>query len=141
MSYRQHYAVLFDRLEDEFGRLEPETITGIIGFSAGGPVSMCKLTQAALFVTCELSMYDEQKPSSDGIRFELFSKDDLNEKQAQTILTALGAFSMDAQLGNNHTVDVSVAEASVDVIKLELYSTSEIDSHRYGLYRVRPHRP
>src|SRR5262249_9128945 len=37
------------------------------------------------------------------------------------------------QLGNNHTVDVSVAEAGVNVVMLELYSNTKIGDRAYGL--------
>jgi len=47
---------------------------------------------------------------------------------------------MEAQLGNNHTVDVSVVGAGVNVVMLELFSTTKIEGRAYGLYRVRPHR-
>ena len=140
MSHQQYYAALFARLEEEFGKLEPETITGVIGFSVGGPVSLCQQRRSGLFVTCELSVYDEQKVSSEGIKFEPFSKDDFDEREARSILTGLGALSMEAQLGNNHTVDVSIAEAGVNVVKLELFSNTKIEGRAYGLYRVRPHR-
>jgi hypothetical protein len=42
MAYERDYSNLFQALEDAFGKLDTDTITAIIGFSAGGPVSMCK---------------------------------------------------------------------------------------------------
>jgi hypothetical protein len=38
MGYQQHYAKLFEQLEDEYGELDKDTIAAIIGFSTGGPV-------------------------------------------------------------------------------------------------------
>jgi hypothetical protein len=139
MAYEHNYSKLFERLEDEYGKLDADTITWAIGFSAGGPVSMCERKAARLFVTCELSVYDEQKVSTDGLRFEFFSKDDFDEEQACTVFTALGRLSMEAQLGHNHTVDLSqIAEARTGVVRLHLFSKATIDGGEYGLYWVRP---
>ncbi len=139
MSYDQHYKSLFADLEKEFGTLDAETVVATIGFSAGGPVNLCRRLEAKLFVTCELSVYDKQKTSMDGIKFELFSKDDFDETTARAVFTAIGNLSMHAQLGHRHTVDVTIAETSVNIVMLELFSTTDIDGQQFGLYRVRPH--
>jgi len=139
MAYEQHYSNLFEQLEDAYGKLDTDTITAIIGFSAGGPVSMRERKAARLFVTCELSVYEEQLTSTDGLKFELFSKDDFDEEQAHAIFTALGALSMEAHLGNNHTVDLSqIAKARTRVVRLHLFSKATIQGAEYGLYQVRP---
>ena len=139
MAYEQHYSNLFEQLEDAYGKLDTDTITAIIGFSAGGPVSMCERKAARLFVTCELSVYEEQLTSTDGLKFELFSKDDFDEEQAHAIFTALGRQSMEAHLGNNHSVDLSqIAKARSRVIRLHLFSKATIEGVAYGLYQVRP---
>ena len=139
MAYEQHYSNLFQALEDAYGKLDTDTITAIIGFSAGGPVSMCKRKAALLFVTCELSVYEEQQTSTDGLKFELFSKDDFDQEQAHAIFTALGRLSTEAQLGNDHTVDLSpIAQARTHVVSLNLFSKATIEGAEYGLYRVRP---
>jgi len=138
MGYQQHYARLFDQLEDEYGKLDAHTITAIVGFSAGGPVSMRARNTARLFVTCELSVYEEQQTSTDGLRFEFFSKDEFAEEQARAIFTALGNLAMEAQLGNNHTIDVSqIAEGGTNVVGLHLFSRVTFEDREYGLYRVR----
>lgn len=139
MPYQQHYAKLFEQLQRQFGELDSDTITAIIGFSAGGPVSMLERKAAKLFATCELSIYEEQRLSTDGVKFELFCKDDFNQDQARTLFTALGALSMEAQLGDRHTVDAShVSGAGVEQVSLRLFSTAVIEGTRYGLYRVCP---
>jgi hypothetical protein len=139
MGYQQHYVTLFGALEAEYGALDGETITAVIGFSAGGPVSLCERRAARLFVTCELSLYEEQKTSTDGLRFELFCKDDFDEEQARALFTALGALSMEARLGDKHTVDASqIVKARTDVVRLTLFSRARIEGAEYGLYRVRP---
>jgi hypothetical protein len=40
MDYAHHYSRLFEQLEDQYGKLDADTITWVIGFSAGGPISM-----------------------------------------------------------------------------------------------------
>jgi hypothetical protein len=90
-------------------------------------------------VTCELSVYKEQLISTDGLKFELFSKDDFDEEQAHAIFTALGRQSMEVHLGNNYTVDLSqVAKASTHLVRLHLFSKATIKGAEYGLYQVRP---
>jgi hypothetical protein len=138
MADQQHYARLFERLEDEYGKLDPDTIFAIIGFAVGGPVNMCERKAQRLFVTCELSAYEEQQPSAEGLKFEFFCKDEFDEDQARAIFTALGALSMEATLGDDHTVDLSqIAKARVNVVRLHLFSRVTIEGAEYGLYRVR----
>jgi hypothetical protein len=137
MGYQQHYAKLFERLEAEYGALDPDTLTAIVGFSAGGPVSLCERKAARLFVTCELSLYQEQKTSTDGLKFELFCKDEFNEAQARSLFTGLGALSMEAQLGDKHTVDASeIMQGEIGIVRLNLFSRVMIEGMGYGLYRV-----
>jgi hypothetical protein len=139
MNYQQHYAKLFEQLEREYGKLDGNTITAVIGFSAGGPVSMCERKAAQLFATCELSVYEEQQTSTDGLKFELFSRDEFDEEQAHAVFTALGRLSMEAQLGNGHSVDVSsIARGRTSIVTLRLFSKTTIEEAQYGLYRVRP---
>jgi hypothetical protein len=141
MRYRQHYAKLFEVLESAYGKLDDATVTAVIGFSAGGPVSLRKREASQLFVTCELSVYEEQKLSADGIKFEFLSKDDFDQKQARVLFTALGRLSMEDELGNNHTIDVAqIALVSTDTVGLHLFSRVMIEGVAYGLYRVRPVR-
>jgi hypothetical protein len=139
MGYQQHYAKLFGQLEDEYGELDDYTITAIIGFTVGGPVSMRERRATRLFVTCELSVYEEQKSSTEGLKFKFSSKDDFDEEQAHAIFTALGKLSMEVQLGNNHTVDLTpIAKAKTNVVRLHLFSKATIEGAEYGLYRVCP---
>ena len=138
MSYQHHYAKLFEPLEAEYGKLDDATITAIIGFSEGGPVSIQTREASQLFVTCELSLYEGQKLSTDGIKFEFFSKDDFNEEQACVLFTALGELSMEARLGDNHTIDAThIAKTGISIVRLHLFSRVMIEGVPYGLYRVR----
>lgn len=141
MDYRDFYKKLFSSLEEEFGELDEETITSIIGFSAGGPVSLCKQSKSHLFITCELSCYPDQKYSTDGLKFELFSVGNFSEKWCRSVFTALGNLSMNAQLGSGHTIDISGVVEPDSVVKkvsLQFYSWLEYEEKRYGLYQVIP---
>lgn len=133
-----HYATLYAQLQREVGALGDETSTGIIGFSGGGPVSMVRVAGRPIYVTCELSLYPEQVPSSEGERYELLCRLPLTESQAQDLLTALGDLSMQAELGHGHTVDVSGlgAGAGLDRIALQHYSSCQVGGAAFGIYEV-----
>jgi len=138
MSAHAHYASLFAGLERDFGPVSTETLTGIIGFSAGGPVSMCRVGTGQVFVTCELSLTPEQKLSAQDLRYELLSRLPLSEPDTQDFLTSIGSLSLDARLGDRHTVDVSAVSPSSDIrkIRLKLHTSCEINGSRYGIYEV-----
>ena len=138
MSARTHYASLFANVERDFGPASADTLTGIIGFSAGGPVSMCRLGTEHVYVTRELSLTADQQPSAQGLRFELLSRLSLSESDTQDFLTNIGSLSLDATLGDRHTVDVSAISPSPDIkkIRLKLYTSCEIDGAEYGVYEV-----
>ena len=73
MEYGEHFKALFRELEEEHGRLDRKIVGAIVGFSAGGPVSLSTIKRKKIHVTCELSLHEEQKPSAEGLRFELLS--------------------------------------------------------------------
>ncbi len=135
---RAHYEALFASVIARLGVLSPSTLTAVIGFSAGGPVSMVQVEGAQAFVTCELSMYPEQIPSSEGERYELLCRMPLSELQTQDLLTGLGALSMEVELGDGHTIDVSAfeVEPSLAVVKLSHFSSTVVNGERYGIYEV-----
>jgi hypothetical protein len=138
MSAHTHYASLFANVERDFGPASAHTLTGIIGFSAGGPVSMCRLGAEHVYVTRELSVSPDQKLSAQGLRFELLSRLPLSKSDTQDLLTNIGALSFDATLGNRHTVDVSAISSSPDMkkIPLRLYTSCEIGGAGYGIYEI-----
>jgi hypothetical protein len=133
-----NYDTLYRDLQREFGVLGDDASTGVIGFSAGGPVSMVQVRGRKIYVTCELSLYEDQVPSSEGERYELFCRLPITESQTQALLTALGNLSLNAELGNGHTIDVSgVSEAGeLSVVTLRHYSSCKIGSLAYGIYEV-----
>jgi hypothetical protein len=92
-------------------------------------------------VTCELAAYPEQRPSAEGLRFELLSTGDLSIDWCRSVFTALGGLSMHASLGHGHTVDISDVVGEGDPIaqvRLELFSSTDLEGERYGVYRVGP---
>jgi hypothetical protein len=136
---REHYQALFAPLEAKYGPLDGQTRTAIVGFNAGGPVSLCTIERNQVSVTCELSLYPEQKPSTEGLRFELLSLGCFDLDTAQDLFTSLGALSMDEPLGDGHTVDVSaVSDAIQGPVRLWLFSRTTIGDRQYGIYEVRP---
>ena len=138
MSAKEHYTTLYAELVQRFGVLNDETISSIIGFSAGGPVSMCQIGHEDIFVTCELSLYPEQICSTDGFRYELLSLGGISEGACRAIFKALGSLSMDAQLGDRHTVDVSGIPGveGISTVGLMKFSTSRIGNDMFGIYEV-----
>jgi hypothetical protein len=137
-SVRDHYARLFAEVERVFGPASSESLTGIIGFAAGGPVSICRFGHGPVFVTCELSLSLEQKPSTQGMKFELLSRLQLSESDTQDLLTIIGALSCDAVLGDGHTIDVSAVSPLRDIrrVRLSLFSSCDIDGERYAIYEL-----
>lgn len=138
MSAQAHYAPLFADIEREFGPVSADTLTGIVGFSAGGPVSMCRVGKGQVYVTCELSLTPGQKRSVQGMQFELLSRLPMSEADTQDFLTSIGSLSLDAKLGDRHTVDVSAVSPSTAVrkIRLKLHTSCEIGGAQYGIYEV-----
>ena len=138
MSAQAHYNSLFYDAVREFGAVSENTMTGIVGFSAGGPVSMCRLGTGNTFVTCELSRTPEQNHSTEGMRFELLSRLPFSVADTQGFLTSLGALSMEATLGDGHTIDCRAVSPSLDIqeVFLKLHSSREIDGESFGIYEV-----
>jgi hypothetical protein len=126
-----YYSQLFGPLETEFGPLDPETITAVIGFSAGGPVSLSFRREPKLFVTCELSLYPEQVQVAEGINYELFCVDQFSEDESRKLFTALGALAMDSELGTGHTIDVTgVIDDQKRVVRMETLFAYQLPRRR-----------
>jgi hypothetical protein len=144
LNYEEFYKVLFEPLVEKFGEIDDETITSVIGFSGGGPVSLSSIRERNLYVSCELSCYPEQNLSSEGIRYEFFSQSEFSEDWCHAIFTALGGLSFQSELGDGHrivTTGLIDGGEAVDEIQLKLFSKSEIDGSSYGLYEVLVTKP
>lgn len=138
MSTSEHYEALFSDLQREIGPLGPLTTTGIVGFSAGGPVSILGVPGKNVYVTCELSLYQEQIPNTAGERYEFLTELPLEERDAQILLTELGNLSMEARLEHGHTVDVSpVCEVpGVKVVRLQQRASCTTEDGNFGVLEV-----
>ncbi|MGE0642007.1 MAG: hypothetical protein AB7G12_09570 [Thermoanaerobaculia bacterium] len=139
-STQAHYEALFASVVERLGALSPQTMTAVIGFTAGGPVSMVRVPGQHAFVTCELSLVPEQIPGAEGERFELLCRLPLSEDETQDLLTGLGALSMEAELGDGHAIDVSGLEVAplLTIVRLSHFSSAVVDGERYGIYEVLP---
>lgn len=137
-KFEAHYQALFGAIQQEHGPLDDETLGSIIGFDAGGPVSLSSIAREALYVTCELSVYPEQVPSTEGLQYELLVRGWLDEADAQALLTALGDLSMREGLGHRHTIDVAgiLSVESICVVRLQEYCRTSIAGRPYGIYEV-----
>ena len=141
MDYRGFYRKLFAPIEAAVGRIDPETIHAIIGFDAGGPLDFCTIGahQGGRFITyvsCELAVRAEQKPSTCG-RYELMVSSD-DERWVRSIVTRVGRMSLEDRLGHGHTLDIGACVEATDVIQgivLETFCQAEIDGERYGILR------
>lgn len=136
MNYVKFYDEIFSALEKKYGKLDNETITPIVGFSVGGPVSLSKIETKKLYVTCELSVHPNQKPSSQGLQYELFSVGNFSEEWCRSVFTALGNLSLEAELGDKHTINISGITEGPEIVKLRLFSQSTINNKQYGVYEV-----
>ncbi len=64
---------------------------------------------------------------------------DFREDQARVLLTALGNLSLNARLGDGHTVDVSAVDGvRCELVELSLFSRIDSAGSLYGIYRVQP---
>lgn len=142
MDYERFYAQLFAPLEAEIGSIDEETIFAIIGFDAGGPLNFCTIgakrgKPVITYVSCELSVREEQRPSNLG-RYELLCSCD-NEQWGRSILTELGRMSLWTIFGHGHTIDIGPlveADEPLQGVWLEAESCSTIDGESYAIYRV-----
>jgi hypothetical protein len=139
-TYDEHYEALFRPVVERVGPLDPETLTSIVGFDAGGPVSMCTvgLGRAAFptFVTCELSVREDQKTGASDPFDLLITCND--EDFARRTLTAIGDLSLSSSLGHGHTVslDEDLGENGIDGVLLEEFAKVTIAGESFCLLRV-----
>lgn len=141
MDYEKFYQRLFVPLEEKFGKIDPNTAFHIIGFDGGGAVNFNtfgreRAEAIVTYVTCELSVRPQQRPSELG-RFELLTSCD-EEGWAAKTLTGLGHMSMNVRLGHGHTVDIGMsveAEDSIQGVLLEAICQPEIDGEYFCILR------
>ncbi|OWK38026.1 suppressor of fused domain protein [Fimbriiglobus ruber] len=142
MDYKQFYSQLFAPLETEIGPIDPHTLFAIMGFDGGGPLNFDTIgaKQGRPFVTyvsCELAVRKEQRPSSVG-RFELLCSCD-DEQWVRSILSELGRMSLRSTFGHGHTIDIGPKvgpDAPIQGVWLEAEYCVPIDDQVFAIYRV-----
>lgn len=141
MNFQRFYKSLFEPVESDLGRLDPMTLTAIVGFSAGGPVSLSTigLTEGralVTYLTCELAVHPSQRPSKVG-KFELLMTCD-SQQWARNILTRIGDMSLEVELGPGHSLDIGAwVEASnpIQGVLLEPAYSTRINKRTYAILR------
>ena len=141
MNYHKFYKLLFRPIEKQIGPIDAKTIMAIVGFDCGGPVSVCTVgrgrEQFVTYVTCELSVREEQKPAKFG-RYEFMMTCD-DKSWTHNMLTRLGQMSLEAAFGHGHTVDMSqVVKAGCPLqgLVVEEFARVQIDGNGYGILRI-----
>ena len=141
-DYRSFYESLFSPIEAMIGPIDLETIGAVIGFDMGGPLSFCTIgasnhSSMITYVSCELAVREEQKPSSIG-RYELLCTCD-DQAWVRTIVSRIGRASLETVFGPNHTLDIGALVGPEDPIQgvlLEQVCTVEIDQRQFSILRV-----
>lgn len=142
MDYRRFYKQLFAPVESRLGPIDRDTICAIIGFDGGGPLSFCTIgagreQRHITYVSCELAVRNEQKPSEHG-RYEFICTCD-NEEWVRSIVSNLGRMSLETVLGHGHTVDIGPCvsvDAPIQAVLLTAEELVEIDGDPFAIYRV-----
>jgi hypothetical protein len=137
------YRALFKPVEEQIGKVDPETMVAIVGFPAGGPPNLSTVGRRrrgfTTYVTCELACYAEQVASDDGGGpYEVLVT--TNELEwALGVATGIGRISFEAALGPGHTVDLGPFAEPEDKLKgvvLERFSTVSLGRKKFGILRA-----
>ena len=109
MDYQSFYARLFAPLEARLGPLDPDTLTSIVGFDAGGPLSLCTIghgtgADVVTYVSCELAVRDDQVPNASG-RYELVMSGD-DADWIRQVLTDTAEMSLGSAFNDGDTLDI-----------------------------------
>jgi hypothetical protein len=138
MDYQRFYKQLFQPIEQRIGHVDEASITAIIGFDCGGPVTVCTVgrggEQFVTYVTCELAVREEQRPAEFG-RYEVMMTCD-DERWAHKILTKLGQMSLESVFEHGHTIDISPvvdADCPVQGLVVEEFARVTVDEQAYGI--------
>ncbi len=142
MDHNTFYAELFRPIEKEFGPIDAAGIFPIIGFDCGGPINFSTVgaeekKEFVTYVTCELSVRDEQVPSSCG-RFELLCHSN-DEPWVRSVITDLARMTLRDEFDHGHTVDVSALvdkSSTLNGVILERFAAVQIGGKPYCILRV-----
>jgi hypothetical protein len=140
VDYQRFYKQLFQPIEARIGHVDEASIMAIIGFDCGGPVTLCTVgygrEQFVTYVTCELSVCDEQQPAEIG-RYEVMMTCD-DEAWARKILTKIGQMSLESVFGHGHTVDIGQMvgpDCPLQGLIVEEFARVTVDGRDYGILR------
>lgn len=141
MDYAAFYDQLFRSIVERVGPIDHETIAAIIGFDAGGPVSLCSvghgLHEFVTYVSCELAVRDDQLVGEEG-PYELMTCCN-DESWARTVLSGIARLGLEARLEPGHTVDIGplVGEsARLQGVVLDGFASVEIGRRPYRILIV-----
>ena len=90
--------------------------------------------QFTTYVTCELSVRDEQRPAEFG-RYEVMMTCD-DEKWAHKMLTKIGQMSLETAFADGHTIDIGPvvgANFPVQGLVAEEFDRVTVDGRGYGI--------
>jgi hypothetical protein len=138
--YQKFYERLLEPLVAVYGPVQ-RISSAVVGFDGGGPVKTCILganaeEQTAAYVTCELAVRENQKPSSLG-RFELFTVCD-DTQWARAVLTRAAHMSMNEVLDADHTVNIGAMPdlpGTLEGVVLEAFTRMRVDGQEHAIFR------
>jgi hypothetical protein len=141
VDYIKFYRQLFAPVEAILGPIDRDTIVAIIGFDAGGPLNFCTIGRGSgerfvTYISCELAVRAEQRPSEFG-RYELLVTCD-DEGWVRSILTDIGRMSLEVAFGHGHTLDIGPwveADDPIQGIVFEKVAEKKFDGESYGVLR------
>jgi hypothetical protein len=140
MDYNRFYKQLFQPIEERIGPVDEASIMAIIGFDCGGPVTLCTVgygrEQFVTYVSCELSVRDEQHPAEFG-RYEVMMTCD-DEAWARKILTKIGQMTLEGVFEHGHTVDIAQIvgpDCPLQGLVVEEFARVTVDGRGYGILR------
>lgn len=140
MDYDAFYAQLFAPIRSRIGPLDAATLMAIVGFDAGGPVSLSTVHHGdpfCTYVTCELAVRDEQQRGPLG-GYELMMTSN-DERWTHEILTNLAQMTLETVFDDGHTIDIApwVEDACrIRALVFETFASVKIDSRHYGILRA-----
>jgi hypothetical protein len=149
MNYEQFYKKIFAPLNESIGPIDRNTIVAIMGFDGGGPLNFNTIgrdtnSSPITYVSCELSVREEQIPTeSGGYRYELLASCD-SEKWVRQILTNLGRMSLEVAFDHGHTIDIGPIvnenlprgkSPTIQGVLLQEECTALYQGERYGVLR------
>lgn len=140
--YTAFYRALFAPLENLLGPVDLDTMFPIVGFGAGGPLSLATIgryprDRFVTYVSCELTCWDEQLPNASG-RYELLMSCD-DESWCHSILTAVGRTTFEEVIDDLHTMDIGAwvgADCPIQGLLFQrMYSTC-VDEKPFNVLRL-----